>query len=83
MVNARQVFFPEGTVFLRLDGVLFASLANGDWYAVDHCGSLVPLEPQYAAEVSRMFGQGELIDEQQFRAELAADTARSGRQASG
>jgi hypothetical protein len=67
----RQLVFPADTVFLRIDGVLFASLPDERWLAVDDGGSLVFLTPSYAAELGRMTDIGEIVEESAFRTALA------------
>jgi hypothetical protein len=74
MVQARyDMVFPKGTLFFQMDGVLFASLPDEHWCAVDDNGCLVALSDSYAAEISRMIDHGEIIDEATFRRALAPD----------
>jgi hypothetical protein len=68
-----EPIFPEGTLFFQMDGVLFASLPDEHWCAVDDKGWLVALSDSYAAEISRMIDHGEIIDEAAFRRALAPD----------
>lgn len=81
MVQARnRLVFPDGTLFLRLDGVLFTSLPDERWCAVDDSGHLIALSEPYAAEISRMINHAEIIDEAAFRIVLSPDAFLPGDQ---
>ena len=73
MNERNEPAFPQGALFYRLDGVLFAVLSDDAWVGVDDNGQLISVNQPYAEELGRMVDLWELVEEDEFRRGLGKE----------